>query len=210
MAVNQRPVNGFVIGKGTFARLMSELLPTCPWIAYENLSKFYDGYAVLGVGSRKIRSQILEAHLRALWPNVILGSVLGTVRGHGTVVMPGALIMPTAVVNSWCLINTGVQIDHHTIVGQQTIIGPGTVVCGNARIGRNVRIGAGCIILPGAEIGDNATIDAGQRISGVVGGGLATDFRKEYDGLAETMLREAIAEETFKPARACFSCDPDL
>lgn len=202
MAVNQRPVNGFVIGKGTFAHLMSELLPTCPRIAFENLSGFYSGHAVLGVGSRKLRSQILEAHLRALWPNVILGSVLGTVRGHGTVVMPGALIMPTSVVNGWCLINTGAQIDHHSIIGQQTVIGPGVIICGNVRIGRNVRIGAGAIILPGTEVTDNVTIGAGDRVSGVVGKSVEVDLRKEYDRSVEAIRGKT--DRPFDPSTARF------
>lgn len=126
-------------------------------------SLFVDDKLIIGIGSNKIRYELVKS-VNHSFGNAIHKTALlaeNAVLGIGSVFFVRSVIQTDSILGNHIIINTGAIVEHECIIEDFVHIGPGAVICGNVRIHNGAFIGANATILPGLSIGQWATVGAG-------------------------------------------------
>lgn len=132
-----------------------------------DIINYQDKYAVIGIGSNKVRKMFAERYPNIKWYTAIHPSAIiatDVVIGEGTVIMPGVIINPGTIVGKHCIVNTAVSLDHDNRINDYVHISPGSHLAGTVTVGESTWICAGVTVINNITIDNNNVIGAGATV----------------------------------------------
>ena len=127
----------------------------------------YEGEAVVGIGSNRVRHALASRYPDVAWATVVHPAAVVHVSarlGAGTVVFAGAVVQPGARIGAHAIVNTGATVDHDGEIGDFVHIAPGVHLSGNVTVEEGGFLGVGACAVPGVRIGAWGIVGAGAAV----------------------------------------------
>jgi sugar O-acyltransferase (sialic acid O-acetyltransferase NeuD family) len=121
-------------------------------------------WALLGVGSNRIRQRLAQRFLHLRWKTAIHPTAYvhsSVCMGPGTVVLAQSAVQPGSRLGAHAIVNTSAVIDHGCALADFAHVASGARVAGDVSIGEGTLLGVGASVIPGVRIGPWSTIGAG-------------------------------------------------